>query len=363
MDAAEPHPAARAAEPLPRAADGLSRWPTTPPAMLDDDLWTGPAPADRGAHRTATNRRVACDRAAARLQARACPRPRRGARAARRSAAGRRSRQRSDVPVVAGRERRRATGSSYLMRPDLGRRLAAGAEATLARARRPIRRGVRRHRRPVGARRADARGSRCWPACCRRCAPKAGASRRWSSSATAGSRSATPSPRLLGADCVAVLIGERPGLTAPDSMGAYLTWQPQPGTTDADRNCISNIRPDGIGYADAALKLAHMLRAMRARRISGVQLKDDSDRLLVGATIEAANLTPGVPHENLDRPHPHHAHRQPAAAEAAAGPHPRAARRATPSTPPPSRPRPPRRSTRSSRSRSRTASTSSATAR
>ena len=67
---------------------------------------------------------------------------------------------------------------------------------------------------------------------------------------------------LLCADCVAVLIGERPGLTAPDSMGAYLTWQPQPHTTDADRNCISNIRPDGIGYADAAHKLVHMLRAM-----------------------------------------------------------------------------------------------------
>ena len=92
---------------------------------------------------------------------------------------------------------------------------------------------------------------------------------------------------LLGADCVAVLIGERPGLTAPDSMGAYLTWRPGPHTTDADRNCISNIRPDGIGYVDAARKLAHMLRAMRARRISGVPLKDDSDRLPVGATIDA----------------------------------------------------------------------------
>ena len=90
---------------------------------------------------------------------------------------------------------------------------------------------------------------------------------------------------LLGGDSVAVLIGERPGLTAPDSMGAYLTWQPHPGTTDADRNCISNIRPDGIPYADAAFKLAHLLRAMRARRISGVQLKDDSDQAQVQATI------------------------------------------------------------------------------
>ncbi|MBO0752715.1 MAG: ethanolamine ammonia-lyase light chain EutC, partial [Bradyrhizobiaceae bacterium] len=86
---------------------------------------------------------------------------------------------------------------------------------------------------------------------------------------------------LLGADCVATLIGERPGLTAPDSMGAYLTWHPHAGTTDAGRNCISNIRPDGIGYADAAFKLIHLLRNMRARRLSGVALKDCSDRLLI----------------------------------------------------------------------------------
>jgi ethanolamine ammonia-lyase small subunit len=86
----------------------------------------------------------------------------------------------------------------------------------------------------------------------------------------------------LRAKCVAVLIGERPGLSAPDSMGAYLTFKPRRQSTDADRNCISNIRPEGFGYADAAFKLAHMLRAMRARRISGVQLKDDSDRLLIG---------------------------------------------------------------------------------
>jgi ethanolamine ammonia-lyase small subunit len=76
------------------------------------------------------------------------------------------------------------------------------------------------------------------------------------------------------------LIGERPGLSAPDSMGAYLTWQPGPHTTDAQRNCISNIRPDGIGYVDAAFTLVHLLKAMRARRISGVSLKDTTGRLL-----------------------------------------------------------------------------------
>lgn len=90
----------------------------------------------------------------------------------------------------------------------------------------------------------------------------------------------------LGAASVLMLIGERPGLTAPDSMGAYLTWRPGPQTTDAERNCISNIRPEGVGTADAARKIAHLLRAMRLRRISGVQLKDDSERAFV-ATIDA----------------------------------------------------------------------------
>jgi ethanolamine ammonia-lyase small subunit len=83
------------------------------------------------------------------------------------------------------------------------------------------------------------------------------------------------------ADISVILIGERPGLSAPDSMGAYLTWRPHRKTTDAERNCISNIRPEGIGYADAAFKVLHLLRAMRAQKISGVALKDTTDRLLV----------------------------------------------------------------------------------
>jgi ethanolamine ammonia-lyase small subunit len=86
----------------------------------------------------------------------------------------------------------------------------------------------------------------------------------------------------LGATCVAALIGERPGLSAPDSMGAYLTWRPHEGTTDAERNCISNIRPAGIDYEAAAFKLVHLLGAMRAGGLSGVALKDDSDRLPIG---------------------------------------------------------------------------------
>jgi ethanolamine ammonia-lyase small subunit len=90
--------------------------------------------------------------------------------------------------------------------------------------------------------------------------------------------------QLLRARLVAVLIGERPGLSAPDSMGAYLTWQPGPNTTDANRNCISNIRPEGIDPAGAASKVQHMLRAMRARELSGVALKDETDQLLIGTS-------------------------------------------------------------------------------
>jgi ethanolamine ammonia-lyase small subunit len=87
--------------------------------------------------------------------------------------------------------------------------------------------------------------------------------------------------QILRARLVVVLIGERPGLSAPHSMGAYLTWQPGPHTTDANRNCISNIRPQGIDPASAALKIMHLMRAMRARELSGVALKDETERLLI----------------------------------------------------------------------------------
>jgi len=85
----------------------------------------------------------------------------------------------------------------------------------------------------------------------------------------------------LNATSVVILLGERPGLTAPDSLGAYLTWKPRPDTTEADRNCVSNIRPEGVRYADAARTIVHLLRAMRAGGVSGIALKDDSDRLLL----------------------------------------------------------------------------------
>lgn len=79
----------------------------------------------------------------------------------------------------------------------------------------------------------------------------------------------------MGATAVAVLIGERPGLSAADSLGVYLTWQPRRGRTDADRNCISNIRPAGLAPAAAADKLLWLIGAMRRLGLTGVALKDE----------------------------------------------------------------------------------------
>jgi ethanolamine ammonia-lyase small subunit len=80
----------------------------------------------------------------------------------------------------------------------------------------------------------------------------------------------------LGAQLAVVLIGERPGLSSPDSLGAYITWEPRPGRTDAERNCISNIRAEGLSYAQAAEQLKVMLNAARSRQLTGVRLKVDA---------------------------------------------------------------------------------------
>jgi ethanolamine ammonia-lyase small subunit len=170
---------------------------------------------------------------------------------------------------------------TYLMRPDLGRRLAAGADVVLAAHRGDYdavfviadglsARAVRLHAEPVLSRTLPVLRTEGWTI-----APLVIVRH---GRVAAGDAVAA----ALSAKCVVVLIGERPGLSAPDSMGAYLTWQPHAGTNDAERNCLSNIRPEGVDYDIAAFKLLHLLRAMRTRGLSGVALKDDSDRLLIG---------------------------------------------------------------------------------
>lgn len=79
---------------------------------------------------------------------------------------------------------------------------------------------------------------------------------------------------LLGARHTLMLLGERPGLGSPDCLGAYLTYKPGATRTDADRNCVSNIRPEGLSPAAAARKLAHLLLESARLRVSGVALKD-----------------------------------------------------------------------------------------
>ena len=84
---------------------------------------------------------------------------------------------------------------------------------------------------------------------------------------------------IRGAEAVLMLLGERPGLKSPDSLGAYLTYAPRVGRTDAERNCVSNIRDGGLTYEQATYKLLHLLAGARAGGGTGVALKDGTDEL------------------------------------------------------------------------------------
>ena len=96
---------------------------------------------------------------------------------------------------------------------------------------------------------------------------------------------------LLGARAVAILIGERPGLSSPDSLGVYLTWAPRVGRSDAERNCISNIRPQGLSFEQAARTLAGLLEGARKLGLTGVMLKDDTASMTDGTRSVGSDQT------------------------------------------------------------------------
>lgn len=93
--------------------------------------------------------------------------------------------------------------------------------------------------------------------------------------------------QALHADASVILIGERPGLSSPDSLGAYITWSPRPGRTDAERNCVSNIRTEGLDCATAAARIAWYLTEGRRLGLTGVALRS-GEVPAIAATVRRA---------------------------------------------------------------------------
>ncbi|HYJ79712.1 MAG TPA: ethanolamine ammonia-lyase subunit EutC [Longimicrobiaceae bacterium] len=185
------------------------------------------------------------------------------------------------LPVVRAHGAVRDRGE-YLRRPDLGRRLDAASRAALAGARPAAADAVfvvadglsalavERHAPPLLLRVAARLRAEGWAL-----GPVAVVEQgRVAVGDEVG--------ELLGAALVAVLIGERPGLSAPDSLGVYLTFAPRPGRTDAERNCISNVRAEGLGYDLAAHRLAWMMTEARRRGLTGVGLREEAPPLPPG---------------------------------------------------------------------------------
>lgn len=168
-----------------------------------------------------------------------------------------------------------ATRAIYLQRPDLGRRLDEASRARLARCSSGVdlalvacdglsALAIERHALPFLAALRERLALEAWTV-----APLViVAQGRVAAGDEVG--------ELLKARAVLVLIGERPGLSSPDSLGLYLTWAPKVGLLDDSRNCISNVRPEGMPYAQAAYRLHYLLSQAFARQLSGVGLKDET---------------------------------------------------------------------------------------
>jgi len=201
----------------------------------------------------------------------------------------------------------------YLRRPDLGRRLSDESRAALADAGRAGKEGKADGAGPdvvfvigdgLSAFAAARQALPLLQAVRERLEADAGAGCGWRVGPVVVARQARVAlgdeiGELLGAKLVAMLIGERPGLSSPDSLGVYLTWAPKVGCHDAMRNCISNVRPEGLPYDGAAHKLHYLLTHARRLGLTGVGLKDDSDALLPGApaaeridSVQARNRGP-----------------------------------------------------------------------
>lgn len=165
--------------------------------------------------------------------------------------------------------------ATYLRRPDLGRRLDAASLATLAEHHGAFDLAL------VIADGLSAAATTAAPALIAALLPRLGGWRIAPFVIASQARVAIGDAvaATLGAGAVAVLIGERPGLSVPVSLGVYATWRPRPGCTDADRNCLSNIHAAGTTPEQAGRRLAALLAAMRARGLSGVALKEDGERL------------------------------------------------------------------------------------
>ncbi len=177
--------------------------------------------------------------------------------------------------------------ATYLARPDLGRRLALGSRDVVG--------GAAREACDLAIVVADGLSA---PAAGRHAAPLLAALRPLATVAgwSLGPVTIATQARValgdeigaaLRARAVLILIGERPGLSAPDSLGAYLTLAPRVGRTDAERNCLSNIRPGGMTSEEAAHRIAWLVAEAMRRGVTGVALKDESDRLILDGPLQA----------------------------------------------------------------------------